>query len=160
MELCENLEPDLCPSDSSLFYVYRFYLAIDSLKELLPYRFDERYILQQNFEKLSVLVIVILLVVWLDLDLTPLREGYPLNHDLKDVENFLSHACRKLIKHLVVRLNPRSQKVDHWPADLHAVSVEDVDGFLEEEVKNLVVVLSALRGFERVSLAADGLLHG
>lgn len=77
MKLSDNLKPNLRSTNSSLFYVDWFYLTIDALKELLPYRFDESDILQKNFMKLSVLVIVILLVVRLDLYFTPLRESYP-----------------------------------------------------------------------------------
>ena len=110
--------------------------------------------------KLSVLVIVILLVVRLDLNFTPLRESYPFEHDFKDEKDFFTYSSWQLIKHFVMRLNPWSQKVDHRPAYFHAISVEDVNSLIEKEVENFIVVLATFRRFERVCIAANGLLHG
>ena len=60
MKLIENQEAHFSTANIRLFYDDRLYLAIDSLKKLLPDRFDQRNIPEKNFKDLSVLVVVIL----------------------------------------------------------------------------------------------------
>ena len=72
------LEANFSPSHRRMRDLDLFYFCSDSLQELISHRFHHRNISKHDFEELSVLFVIYLLVISFYLNLAPLRKRYPL----------------------------------------------------------------------------------
>lgn len=94
MDLDNDQQANLCFANRRRFHLDRVDHIGEALKELSSHGLYQSDILEHDFEELTVLVVIILLVIRVYLNLTPLRECNPLQHDVTDLENPVTDTSR------------------------------------------------------------------
>ena len=94
MQLNNGEEADLGTIDWCRTHLDRLDFLLQPLEKGLSHRAYQSYVLEHDLEELSVLLVVRLSVIWVDLDLAPVRVGYSFEHDVKYLQNLFIDACR------------------------------------------------------------------